>query len=281
MVRLASTIGLLLAVAVTCVEGQWFDHRDSKTPRTADGRPNLSAPTPQLDGKPDLSGVWQAERTPPEEFARVLGPGILQLQVDISDITKYVLNVFWGLKPDEEPLRPEGAAIVKQRRASGDEFHGAYCLPAALPANLSVLAFKMIQAPGEIVLVPGTGDPPRQIYTDGRRLPKNPEPTWTGYSAGSWRGDTMVVETIGITTRAWLDNFGHPRSADMRITERYRRRDFGHMDLEISFEDPKYYTRPFGFKTTLTLLPDTDVLEYVCTENWKNRGERPLPATNR
>ena len=129
----------------------------------------------------------------------------------------------------------------------------------------------MIQAPGQIIVIPGNGDPPRQIYTDGRSLPKNPDPTWTGYSTGAWQGDTLTVDTVGITTRAWLDGFGHPRSDAMKITERYRRRDFGHMDLEISMDDPTYYTRPFGFKTTLTLLPDTDVLEYVCTENWKNR----------
>ena len=127
----------------------------------------------------------------------------------------------------------------------------------------------MIQAPRVIVVVPGSGDPPRQIHTDGRGLPQNPEPNWTGYSVGTWQNDTLVVETVGITTRAWLDGFGHPRSEDMRITERYRRRDVGHMDVEISFEDPRYYTRPFGYKTTLTLLPDTDVLEYVCTENQK------------
>lgn len=271
MLKLASSIGLLCACAMTSVEAQWLDHRDPKVPRTADGRANLAAPAPRVAGNPDLSGVWQTERTPLDEFTRVMGPGLLQLQVDISDITKYVLNVFWGMKPEEEPLRPEGAAILKQRQASGQDFHGAYCLPAALPANLSILAFKMIQAPGEIVVVPGSGDPPRQIYTDGRSLPKSPEPNWTGYSVASWQRDTLVVETVGITTRAWLDGFGHPRSEGMRITERYRRRDYGHMDLEVSFDDPTYYTRQFGYKTTLTLLPDTDVLEYVCTENWKDR----------
>ena len=272
MVKLTWILALLIAGAVTCVEAQWLNHRDPGIPRTADGKLNLSAPVPRLDGKPDLSGVWQAERTPVEEFARVLGPGILQLQVDIADVTKNHLNVFWGLKRDEEPLRPEGAAIFRQRGTGGQEFQGAYCLPASLPATISILAFKMIQALNQIVVIPGTGDPPRQIYTDGRSLPKNPDPTWTGYSVGSWQNDTLVVETVGITSRAWLDIFGHPRSDGMRITERYRRRDVGHMDLEISFEDPTYYTRPFGFKTTLALLPDTDVLEYVGTENQKLRA---------
>jgi len=272
MLRLASTLGLLLAGAVTCVDAQWLDYRDPRIPRTADGKPNLAAASPRLNGKPDLTGVWQTERTPTDEFVRVLGPGLPQLQVDLADITKHVLNVFWGLKPEEEPLRPEGAAILKQRLSSGEDFQSAQCLPTSLPANISVLASKMIQAPGQIVVVPGNGDPPRQIYTDGRSLPKSPDPTWTGYSVGRWQGDTLVVETVGITSRAWLDGFGHPRSDAMRITERYRRRDLGHMDLELSFDDPTYYTRPFGYKTTLALLPDTDVLEYVCTENWKNRG---------
>ena len=139
-------------------------------------------------------------------------------------------------------------------------------------ASVSILAFKIDSDPqGHRRHAERTAIPPRQFHTDGRGLPKNPEPNWTGYSVGTWQNDTLVVETVGITTRAWLDGFGHPRSEDMRITERYRRRDFGHMDLEFSFEDPKYYTRPFGYKTTLTLLPDTEVLEYICTENQKLR----------
>ncbi|HEV8395485.1 MAG TPA: hypothetical protein VGQ37_14500 [Vicinamibacterales bacterium] len=272
MLRLASTIGVLFAAATLGVDAQWLSHRDPKLPRTADGKPNLSAPAPRFDGKPDLTGVWQAERTPVDEFVRVLGPRYPQLQIDFTDVTKHFVNVFWGLKPEEEPLRPEAAAILAQRRASGQEFTAAYCLPASLPATISVLAFKMIQAPGEIVVVPGTDDPPRQIYIDGRSLPTDPDPTWAGYSVGGWQGDTLVVETVGITTRAVLDGSGHPRSEGMRITERFRRRDVGHIDYGITFDDPKYYTRPFGFTTTLLLLPDTDMLEYVCTENWKNRG---------
>jgi hypothetical protein len=274
MLRLATALGFLFA-AVTGVEAQWLNHRDPRIPRTADGKPNLSAPAPRVDGKPDLTGVWQAERTPADEFVRILGPGFTRLQIDFTDITKHFVNVFWGWKPEEEPLRPEAADILKQRRARGQEFTHAYCLPASLPATISLLAFKMIQAPGEIVVVPGSDDPPRQIYTDGRSLPNDPDPTWTGYSVGSWQGDTLVVETVGITTQALLDGTGHPRSEGMRITERFRRRDFGHIDFEISFDDPKYYTRPFGFKTTLTLLPDTDVLEYICTENQKRALTRP------
>lgn len=265
-----AVLGLLLACAAS-VEAQWLAYRDPKTPRTADGRPDLSAPAPRIGGRPDVSGVWRAERTSIEEFTRVLGPETVKLQVDIESVTKHYLSVFWGLKPEEQPMRPEAAAILRQRRPNGQDVPSAYCLPTSLPST-TTLVFKMIQAPGEIVVVTETSDPPRQIYTDGRKLPQKPEPIWTGYSVGAWQGDTLVVETIGITTKAWLDGFGHPRSEESHITERYRRRDFGHMDLEISIEDPKYYTRPFGYKITLSLLPDTDVLEYVCTEGWQNWG---------
>ena len=270
MVRLVSSIGLLI-VLVANVNAQWLNQRDPKAPRTADGKTNLSAPAPRVNGRPDLSGVWQAERTPEEEFARAFGPGFAQLQVDFNDINKHMVNVFWGTKLEEEPLRPEGAAILRQRLGGTEQFQGASCLPASLPATMNILAFKMIQAPNQIVVMLENGDPARQIHTDGRDLPKDPNPSWMGYSVGRWESDTLVVETIGITTRAWLDGMGHPRSEGMRITERFRRRDFGHMDFEVSIEDAKYYTRPFGYKTTLTLLPDTDVLEYVCTENQKLR----------
>src|SRR3989442_1361322 len=130
----------------------------------------------------------------------------------------------------------------------------------------------MIQTPQEIVQLTETADPPRQIYTDGRGLPKDPDPTWMGYSVGKWDGDTFVVETSGLNDQGWLDAFGHPRSEGMRITERYRRRDFGHMDLEITFNDAKYYTRPFSLKAGLTLVPDSDLFEYVCNENERDRA---------
>jgi hypothetical protein len=270
MLRLASTMGLLFA-AITSIEAQWLNQRDPRIPRTADGKPNLAAPIPRVNGRPDLSGVWLAERTPTEEFVKALGPEFTQLQIDYTDITKNFVSVFWGMPPGEGPLRPEAAAILKQRLSSGEQFQGAACLPASVPATMNVLAFKMIQTPNQIVVVFENGDPVRQIHMDGRSLPKDPNPSWMGYSVGRWEGDTLVVDTIGITTRAWLDGLGHPRSEDMRITERYRRRDFGHMEFEVLLEDPKYYTRPFGYKSTMMLLPDTDVLEYICTENQKLR----------
>ena len=256
---------LLLTAASLPIAAQWLDHRDPRIPRTKDGKPNLSAPAPRMNGKPDLTGLWQAERTPESEYHAVLGKDTAQ--TDFSDITKHALNVFWGLKPEDEPMRPEAAAIQKHRMASPWEYPHARCVPGGIPIALWVFTFKMIQTPQEIVQLSETADPPRQIYTDGRSLPRNPDPIWMGYSVGRWQGDTLVVETNGLNDQGWLDAFGHPRSEAMRITERYRRRDFGHMDLEIAFNDPTYYTRPFSIKAVLNLVPDSDLLEYVCNEN--------------
>jgi hypothetical protein len=265
-------IGVLIAGGLTYANAQWLNYPDARTPRTRDGKPNLTAPTPRLNGKPDISGLWQAERTPDSEYEAVLGKEFTSLQIDTHDINKYVVSLFWGLKPEDEPLRPEAAAILKQRQETPHEYPHTQCLPGGIPLALLVFTFKIIQTPHEIVMLPETADPPRQIHTDGRPLPKNPDPTWMGYSVGHWEGDTLVVDTVGLNDRAWLDGFGHPRSESMRITERYRRRNFGHMDLEINFNDPKYYTRPFSIKTALKLIPDSDLLEYVCNENEKDRA---------
>jgi len=264
-------IALLLTAASLPLAAQWLDHRDPRIPRTKDGKPNLKAPAPRMNGKPDLSGLWQAERTPRDEFDQVLGNSFTALQIDYNVITKHVINVFWGLKPEEEPLRPEAATILKQRKEGTVGSPNSRCLPGSIPHSMFVLTFKMMQTPQEIVMLPES-DRPRQIHTDGRSLPNDPLPSWMGYSVGKWEGDTLVVETNGLNEQAWLDASGHPRSESMRITERYRRRDFGHMDLEITFDDPKYYTRPFSIKAGLFLVPDSELLEYVCGENVKVRA---------
>jgi hypothetical protein len=271
MRQTCTVVGIMVLGAVTYSHAQWVKYPDARTPRTKDGKPNLTAPAPRLNGKPDLSGLWQAEKTPEHEYERVLGKGFTALQVDTHDITKHVLNVFWGMKPEDEPLRPEAASILKRRQENPLEYPHTQCLPGSIPLALLVFTFKIIHTPLEIVMLSETADPPRQIHTDGRPLPKDPDPTWMGYSVGRWEGNTLVVDTVGFNDRGWLDGFGHPRSESMHITERYRRRDFGHMDLEIAFNDPKYYTRPFTISTELKLIPDSDLLEYVCNENEKDR----------
>src|SRR5215469_3487270 len=165
---------LIMLGAVTHVNGQWLNNRDPQTPRTRDGKPNLTAPTPHLNGRPDLSGVWQTERTSQRELASLLGDGFNFLQIDPQDFTKNVLNVFWSLKPGEEPLTPQGAAAFKRNQENPDQWPHTQCLPASIPGDLFVLSFKILQAPREILMLTEIGSPPRQIYTDGRSLPTNP-----------------------------------------------------------------------------------------------------------
>ena len=264
-------VAFLISVIGAHVAAQWVNQPSPGTPRTRDGKAILTAPAPRLNGKPDLTGLWQAERNSEHELAGLLGNEFVSLQIDPQDFSKNVLNLFWGVKPEEEPLTPAGAAALKRHQAEPDQWPHTQCFPAGVPGDLFVLAFKIVQAPREILMLTEIGSPTRQIYTDGRSLPKDPEPTWMGYSVGRWQGDTLVVETSGLNDRGWLDGFGHARSESMRMTERYRRRDFGHMDLEITFDDAKYYTRPFTVRAAFRLLPDSDILEYVCAENEKDR----------
>jgi len=215
-------------------------------PRLPDGTPNLSAPAPKTaDGKTDLTGIWQPT-------------------------TRYIANIASDLKPEEVPLRPEAAPFMKQRLGSSSPT--ADCLPGGIPFAMLITPFKIVQTPREIVMLFEHPDPPRQIHTDGRPLPKDPAPSWLGSSTGTWQGQTLVVETTGFNGRNWLDVVGHPVSESRHLTERYRRRDFGHMDVEMTFNDPKFYTRPFTVKLPMRLIPDSpDILEDVCGENEKDR----------
>ena len=271
-------IGILLAGA-TCANAQWLDHPDPRTPRMRDGKPNLSAPAPRAsNGKPDLSGVWQAQGSQAGEALRVVGEvrgsaDLVDPGVDLQSVSKYLLNILADFKPEEEPMRPEAAALFRQRsQTGGKDIPTSHCLPGGVPFSTLITPFKMVQTPVEIVILLEDNNPPRQIYTDGRKLPASPEPSWMGYSVGKWQGDTLVVDTIGFNDRTWLDAFGHPRSESMHIVERFRRSNFGHMDIELTIDDSKMYTRPFTVKFPARLLPDTDTLESVCAENERDRS---------
>ena len=278
MIRLALTtvtcgaVALLMTSATPTLTAQWLNHRDPKIPRTRDGRANLSAPVPRAsDGKPDLSGVWAAE--PTDELKGFLGPDPSSnpLGADLQFISKYALNVFFDSKPEDVPMRPAAAALFKQRMESDQrDIPTSHCLPGGIPFSSLIAPFKMIQTPGLTVMLFEDNNPPRQVYTDGRKHPSDPDPTWVGYSVGRWEADVLVVDSIGFNDRTWLDGFGHPHSDAMHVVERFRRRDFGHMDLQITIDDSKMYTRPFSFKATHRLLPDTDVLEAICAENEKD-----------
>ena len=174
--------------------------------------------------------------------------------------------MFWGLKPEEEPLRPEAIAIMRQNRGTVPQ-----CLPPGIPISTFVYAFKFVQAPQEIVMITGTGDPPRQIYLDGRKLPKDPDPTWMGYSSGRWEGEMLLWRRLDSMGEArWTRSA--IRAASPCTSQSASSAATSAMDLEMTFEDPQYYTRPFSLKTAVNLLPDSDALEFICTENEKDRA---------
>jgi hypothetical protein len=268
-------LSFLIPAAVLAVHGQWLNYPAPGTPRTKDGKPDLFARTPRLAGKPDLSGVWQVEPPAKGEIQRMLGGDLLDLLVpgdDITTFSRYFFNILADFKPEESPLRPEAAEIMRNRqknRQTPDE----RCLPVGVPrAELMGFPFKIVQTPGLIVMLFEGDNSRRQIYTDGRKLPVDPNPAWMGYSVGHWEGDTLVVDSAGFTDKVWIDTFAHPVSESLRIQERFHRRDYGHMDLEITITDPKMYTKPISFKVTELFLPDSDILEYFCTENEKDRA---------
>jgi hypothetical protein len=145
-------------------------------------------------------------------------------------------------------------------------------LTSGIPdAMLPGVPFKFVETPGLTLILYEEFNQYRQIFTDGRAVPRNPQPTWFGYSIGKWEGDTSVVETTGFNDQTWLDDSGHPHTDAMRTTERFRRRDFGHMDLTVTIDDPKAYTKPWSVSIRLDLLPDTELMEFIC-ENEKDSG---------
>ncbi|MGB6941842.1 MAG: hypothetical protein WBE37_05580 [Bryobacteraceae bacterium] len=255
---------------------QWLNYPTPGTPRTRDGKPNLTAPAPRTtNGKPDLSGVWHVEPTPLAELKRIFG-GFIDATAPLSvpgmgadNVNKYFISVLADFKPQEMPLRPEALAFLRAHESvDGPE---KVCLPGGPVTPYIPDPHKIVQTPNEIVIMYEADGSHRQIYTDGRGLPKEIiQPSWQGYSAAQWDGDTLVVETAGFNDRTRLDLLGHPHSEALRVVEHYKRRDFGHMDAEMTFNDPQYYTKPFTIRYTEELLPDTDVLEYVCNENEKD-----------
>jgi len=264
-------IAICFAAAPFGAQAQWLSHPTPGTPRTRDGKPNLSAPAPRAsNGKPDLSGIWQAEGAPVAELMKLLPGGANGLGEDVP--SKYFLNILADFKPEESPIQPAAAAVFERHaQAFGKDSPETHCLPLGVPmAELVPAPFKLVQTPGMIAALYEADTSFRQIYTDGRQHPADPQPSWMGYSVGKWEGDTLTVDAVGFNDRGWLDAFGHTHSESLHVIERYHRRDFGHMDLQITIDDPKTYTRKFTVSATLVLLPDTDLIESYCAENEKD-----------
>jgi hypothetical protein len=262
------------------VHAQWLNYTPPGTPRLKDGKANLSAPAPRNpDGKVDLTGVWAHELTPAAEFKRMLGPAYeaesqsALLGMELEAVHKYALNILADFKPEESPLRLEGEAAMK-RRAAGQRVdnvcHGEYGWPVA---GLLAEPFKIVQAAKETMILYEVDGLHRQVFTDGRQFPATFEfPAYLGYSIGRWDGDTFIIETRGFNDRTPLDAIGHPRSEAMHVTERFRRRDFGHLDTELTFDDPAIYKRQFTVRIAYALVPDNDIFEMFCTQNEKDRA---------
>jgi hypothetical protein len=236
-------IAVAVSLAPCTVVGQWINQKTAGIPRAPDGTPDLNAPAPRsADSRPDLSGLWRMESK--------ANPGTL---LEKAEPQSWVVE-----------------AAKKFMHELGRDDTSVHCLPAGPRGATDVPFAKVIQTP-QLITVLFEPLSYRQIHMDGRVLPSDPNPAWMGYSIGRWEGDTLVVTSTGFNDRTFLDGEGHRHTEALRMTERYTRRDFGHMDVEVTFEDPKAYGKPVTIPVDATLQPDTDLLEYVCAENERSR----------
>jgi len=270
MMRCTARSLLLFAVSVVA-QAQWISYPDASLPRGKDGKPDLAAKAPRTkDGQPDLSGIWQPEGASRETLFHYFGDGINGLGED--DPTVYFINFLADVKPDDPLFLPAYKAAMAARGNGLEKAHPATrCEPWGMPiVDTHPSPARIVQTPGLIVVMYEENMSHREIFLDGRKHTPDPQPTWLGYSSGRWEGDTLVVETAGFNNRSLLDGFGHPHSDAMRITERFHRLSIGRMELQLTLEDPKFFSRAVTVKFNLRLLPDTDLIESFCVENEKD-----------
>jgi hypothetical protein len=235
-----------VALAAAPMAAQWLHYTVPGIPRTAEGKPNLSAPAPKTaDGKPDFSGIWQVPS--PKYLDNLAADGV------------------------EVPMLPWAANLYKERQENNRKDRpGNYCLPHSVTDyDAHFTPRKVLQMPGQITMLFESHHIYRQIFTDGRSLPEQREPAWFGYTVGRWEGDTLVAETVGLNEKTWLDDGGHPHTDALRVTERFRRPDFGHMQVQLTIDDPKAYSKPWTVTIPWAYVADTELLDWVC-ENEKD-----------
>jgi hypothetical protein len=262
----ARRLAIVAAACVLCsvtAQTQWLDYPTAGIPRLPDGKPNLTAPAPRTaDGTPDLSGIWD-----------VVGDRVMETDGRIR--SKYVYNIAADV-PGGAPFLPWAKALYDQRqKVLGVGAPSERCLPHGIPDAMltRTLPFKILQMRGVTVILYEEFNNWRQIFTDGRPLPKDPQPAWLGYSVGSWEGETFVVQTAGFNDKSWLDAGGTPHTEALRTTERLRRTDVGHLEITFTFDDPKTFTRPWSTTVHFNLLADTELLEHHCdNEKWMSKG---------
>jgi hypothetical protein len=237
-------IAIILASVVTPLSAQWLQHPTPGVPRTADGKPDLTAPAPRTsDGKPDLTGLWE-----------------MPIDTAVGNIA--VRNV-GDLKPAE--IQPWARALVQERSENFGKDNPRYrCLPQGPSYSTAGGMKRFLQTPAMIAIL-NDDLTYRQIFMDGRALETNPNPSWMGYSVGHWDGDTLVVESLGFNDRTWVHD-GYPHTEALRMTERYRRTDFGHLEIAVTFQDPEAYSKAWTVPLRAHLAADTEMLESICNE---------------
>jgi hypothetical protein len=269
--------GIAMAAALLA---QWPDYKTSGVPRSPDGKPILDGPTPKTpDGHPDFSGVW-ALRGGGGGFGRGQkgGPkgqpaaGVPAPPPPSGPPAASFKNIGQGFK-EGLPLLPWAADLLKKRRDENSKDNpDAHCLPLGLmQLHMHPQPRKIIQTPNLMIILYEAQAGVRQIFMDGRTLPNNdPQPWWYGYSIGKWDGDTLVVETTGFRDDVWLDIDGTPLTSTGKLTERFRRPNYGNLEIDVTVEDPKVYTKPFTVRVNDRIMPDTDLIEFICGENEKS-----------
>jgi hypothetical protein len=273
-------VGILAAAPLAA---QWFSYPTPGVPRKADGSVNMSAPTPRMaDGKPDFSGVWMTAE-PNRRTSGLSSPrnqAGSSREADALDdrpgdptsigASRQMANIGVDL-PGGLPYQPWLVPIVKERTANDaiddphirclpDNFLRAYGLPHLL---------KFVHTPSLLVVLNEMNAGYRQVFTDARPLPKDPNPSWQGYSSATWSGETLVIDTIGLRDDTWIDWNGSVLTEAAKVREEIRRPDFGHLEIRATVDDPKAYTKPWTVTLRQRIVVDTDLIDEICLENPK------------
>ena len=258
---IAAVLAAMVAALSPSLSAQWPLYPASGAPKGPDGKPDLTAPAPRTaDGKPDLSGIWNASQGGPQRNAQSGRPPLATFGNLGAGFTE-------GL-----PFQPWAAELQKKRAAeNGLNNPDGLCLPQGpLQYHLDPQPRKVVQTPGQILIIFESNYGLRTIYTDGRSLPPQgaPQPYWHGYSVGRWEGDTLVVESNNFHGDGWLDGRGSPYTEATKVTERFRRVNYGQVDIELTVDDPKAYTKPFTVRIDQRLVADgSELIEFICHEN--------------
>jgi hypothetical protein len=261
MKALFRVLCLVVSFAATIpLMAQWLPFPTPGVPKTAAGQPNLEAPAPRTaDGKPDLSGLWRGG-----------GGGGQRGTPSDSPVPLAAFRNIGAAFKEGLPLQPWAADLLKKRMADNSKDNPeAHCLPMGiLQFHTQGAPRKFIQTPGLIVILYEASSGIRQIFTDGRTIPNNdPQPWWYGYSVGKWEGDTLVVDTGGLRDDGWLDINGSPLTEAAKITERFRRVNYGRMEIDVTIDDPKAYTKPWTVRVIQQIMLDSELMEFICQEN--------------